>query len=231
MKKKQQKYLKDSAWMTDPSNQILMNDIKQFLFYREIRIMSICLIQSPLFIKSWSKFNFNCWSLISWSLAYGVGIHCVNVVIREVHHDDLGVTSLTSWSNVLVNEFRSDFTVIWCKMISKTWFIVFVSFPYHSLFSWMFCVIFPSSIIVNSKLSFGIFDQSIGIIDTGPNSQINGAGSVGGIEVLKSIIESFWKLEHISESIGPRLTESGHGIGSTASESFGDTNSGWRVSC
>lgn len=131
------------------------------------------------FFKSWSKVNFNSWSLESWLFCNWVWIICIDYIIWEIHHNNLRIASLTSWGNLFINHFRCNFTIIRFKMTSKASFIIMISFPYHTLHSWMISIIMPVAIIIYVELSLSIFYKSISIVNTWTNSKIYWTCTIG----------------------------------------------------
>ena len=131
------------------------------------------IVWSVPFFESRCKINFNGWPLVSWLFCNWVRIISINYIIWEVHNYNLWISSLTSWSNLLIDHLRCNFTIVRLEMTSETSFIINISFPYHTLYSWMICIIVPVSIIINIKLSFSVLNESISVVYTWANTEVD----------------------------------------------------------
>ena len=105
-------------------------------------------------------------SLETRSLSHWVGVHGVYVVVGIVHHDHLGVSSLSSGSNISPDMFGGDLAVVGHKVIFEACPIIIVGFPDHSFHFGMSVSIMPVGIIVDFELSGSIFNESVSIVDT-----------------------------------------------------------------
>lgn len=174
----------------------------------------------------WSQVDFNGRSIVTNSVSDWVGIHSVDVVVGEIHHDDLRISGLCSRNCISPDIFRSDLTVFGKEVALEASFVIVVGFPDHSFGFGVSVSEMPVGIIVNIEFSVGVFDDSVGIVHTWPDTQIDGAGSVGFFQVIESIINGLGELEHVSKSIGPWFAEACHCWCITSSQSLGNSDFG-----
>ena len=169
------------------------------------------------FIESGSQVDLDCWPLETWGTCLWVGIIGINDIIFEIHHDNLRISSFSSWGDLSVNQFCSNISIVFFKVVSKAWGSIIIGLPNHSLAPGMVSIISPIVLVVNIKLGFCILDKSISVIDTWSDSQIDWASSSSFVQIIKSIIKSSRKLKNISQSISPGLSKPGHCIRGSSS--------------
>ena len=92
-------------------------------------------------------------SLISRLFGHGVGVHCVDVIVGIVHHDDLRISGFCSWGDVSPDQFRGDLSVVGLEMILEAWLSIDICFPDHSRYFRMHFSISPVGVIIHIKLS------------------------------------------------------------------------------
>lgn len=102
----------------------------------------------PVFLKPGCKINPDCRSFPPWLTCKRIGIHGINMIPSIIHDNNLRISSLTPGRNLPPNNLRSNLSIVGLEMISKTILIIFISFPYHALFSRMSFVIFPCLVVV-----------------------------------------------------------------------------------
>lgn len=129
--------------------------------------------RSPFFVEVRSKIDSNGWTVITRLMVLGVRVHRIDVIVGEVHDDHLGVSSFRPGGNISPHMLRGDFAIVGNKVVFEAGLVIVVSFPYHSFHFGMSVAIMPVIIIVNSELGLSIFNNSIGIVDTRPNTQVN----------------------------------------------------------
>lgn len=122
--------------------------------------------RSPFFIEVGGKIDSDGWAVVPWDVSFGVRVHCVDVVVGEVHHNNLGISCLGPRSHVPPDMLGSDLAVVGHEVILEAGLIVMVSLPDHSLHLGMCVTKVPVGIIVDLELSLSVFDDPVGVVDT-----------------------------------------------------------------
>jgi len=124
------------------------------------------MLVSPLFVEARSQVDLDGRSVVALLVSYGVGVHSDDVIVREIHNNNLRISGFRSRSNISPDIFSSYFSVSGLKVVLEAWLFINVGFPDHSFSFGMGRTIVPVSVVVNSELSCSIFDDSVSIVNT-----------------------------------------------------------------
>jgi len=106
-----------------------------------------------LLVEIRSQVNFDGRPVIARDVGYWIGIHGIDMVVGEIHHNDLRVTSFSSRHSVSPNILRRYFAMFWKKVALEAGFVIVVGFPNHAGCLGMSLPELPVGVIIDVELS------------------------------------------------------------------------------